>query len=301
MTAQLCIAPHRDNPPTAASGLKLCFGHHATVVEALTGPSAAQDQTVECAWGYTDGQHIVLCADAHRAFVERAAAIAIYMERIHRTTLRLGQSITAVLGPPPGPVMCGDDDGWYLPHEYRPGGLTRDWLALQQRGSTQATGEQAPYVSHGTDNPLPIDGRVAQLRHDVPAVLRSWTGLHVQTFGVTAPASPSVGQLVTWLAIYRDHAAAQDWAGDYVRELGELRARARRLIDLPGPARAAVGPCPERIEGQQCGGTLYSDIREERDPRPSEVRCDACGTGWDSTQWMRLGQRVAMQARRMAA
>ena len=276
MTAQLCTAPHRDNAPGALGGLLLCAGHHGALTDALTGPSAADDPTIDAVWGVHVGWGVVNFGSRDAAYASGCAQVG-------------------------GSVVCNGGTGWTDPRNYRPGGLTRDWLALERRGSTQATGEQAPYVSHSTDNPLPIDSRMAQLRNDIPAVLRGWASVHVEEFHATRPAGDSVAQLVTFLAVYRDAAAGCDWAGDYVSELAALRARARRLIDLPGPARAAVGPCPERTDGQPCTGTLYSDIREERDPRPSEVRCDTCGTGWDSTQWMRLGQRVAMAARRMAA
>jgi hypothetical protein len=38
MTVQPCLAPHRDNPPGALGGLKLCAGHFARLRDLLVGP-----------------------------------------------------------------------------------------------------------------------------------------------------------------------------------------------------------------------------------------------------------------------
>lgn len=294
MTAQLCNAPHRDNPPRALGGLRLCPGHHGALEDALTGPSAADDPTLDAIWGVRTWWGIAGYenrTDAHRALDEaRVRYRADQRKEPEHRTWRL-----------PPKLFVGDGSAWTEPRNWRPGGITRDWSALGHRAKSHRTGDPAPYVIRSAENPLPIDERLAEVRHHIPSVLTSWATLHARELDVAGPQfGASVHQLAAFLARYVDWSAAQEWAGDYVRELGELRARARTLIDLPRPPRAEVGPCPEYQDGQRCVGVLRSTVREERDPRPSSIDCDRCGATWDSTQWMRLGQRVEAVARRAA-
>ena len=213
MSHQLCIADHRDNPPTALGALKLCGGHHAALTAALTG------------------------------------------------------------------------------------GLARDYTAVTLRMTGLKTGDKMPYAARSVEVPLPVPDGVAELRSQIRHDLAWWVRRHAEDGSTRPPArdaEPAV--LAAWLAIHRDWAAAQDWAGDYVNVLGELRARARRLIDLPRAPRCPITPCPEH----GCDGMLWSAIREEYDPRPSKVECNTCGAEWDSTQWMRLGVRLAAKTGRAA-
>lgn len=277
MTHQLCIAPHRDNPPYALGGLLLCAGHLGALEDALTGLSAADDPTVDVQWGVHVGWGVVNCDDRAGAYASGCARVG-------------------------GNVVCNDGTGWTDPRHCKPGGLARDWTALA--GLTGHKTASASYVTGTAEAALPINPAVADLRDRIPGVLASWARVHLEELPYTAtrPASGTPAVLCAWLAITREWAATQPWAGEYVAELSQLRGRARRLIDLPTRPRAHVGPCVERgPDGQRCAGTLTSAIREEDDPRGSLIECDVCPAAWDSTQWMRLGQRIAMQARRMAA
>lgn len=292
MTHQTCLAPHRDNPPPALGNLRLCAGHHATLTEALTGPSAAQDPTIDCAWGVRTWWGVT-------GYTDRAAADRALIEAKQKYRRAIAHSETKRQWRRPPALLAGDGTGgWTEPQNYRPGGLTRDYTALTLRLLGQNTGEKIPCVVHGAEIPLPTSEPVAELRSQIRHDLAYWIGRHVEDGARTPPtfgAEPAT--LVVWLAIQRDWAAAQDWAGDYVAVLSELRAKARRLIDLPRAPRVDVGTCPE----YGCGGQLRSEIREEYDPRPSLVKCDACGHEWDSTQWMRLGVRLLGANGRTAA
>jgi len=289
MTAQMCDAPHRDNPPTAAGGLRLCFGHLASVQDALTGPSVQEDPTAEVQWGVHHGTRYIRCENRDAAGL-LAAGI----------TRQLSERYEFWIGPKDAPyVACNDGTGWTDPRDCKPGGLARDWTALA--GLTGHKTASGAYVTGSAEPRLPINPAVATLRDRIPGVLASWARVHVEELNATPPSGDSPGVLCAWLARSIDWAAAQPWAGEYAAELGELRGRARALIDLPSRPRATIGDCVERHEGQRCPGTLTSAIREEHDPRASLIECDTCGAAWDSTQWMRLGQRIATQARRMAA
>ena len=291
MTHQTCLAPHRDNPPPALGGLRLCGGHHASLTEALTGPSAAEDPTIDCAWGVRTWWGVV-------GYTDRAAAFRALDEAWDRYQQERDEPAEKQKWHHPPVLLAGDGTGWTKPNQYRPGGLIRDYTALTLRLLGQNTGEKIPCVVHGAEIPLPTSEPVAELRSQIRHDLAYWAARHAQDGGGRPPmpdAAPAA--LVAWLAIYRDWAAGQDWAGDYAAVLGELRAKARRLIDLPRAPRVDVGTCPEH----GCDGLLRSEIREEYDPRPSLVKCDACGHEWDSTQWMRLGVRLLGANGRTAA
>lgn len=283
MTHQLCIADHRDNPPTALGGLRLCAGHHAALTEALTGPSAAEDPTVDAVWGIRHlGRVTVLGARNHAvAARDRADRHASFRNRLF-----VGTGISQAPRPE---LVCGDGVTWQAPRDYRPGGLVRDYTALTLRMTGLSTGEKLPYVVHNAEVPLPVPDGIAELRSQIRHDLMYWVDRHARDGSIRIPPSGlEPAQLAAWLAVHRDWAAGRDWAGDYVAVLQELRARAQRLIDLPRIPRSPVTQCPER----DCDGTLWSTIRDEHEARPSAVACDACGTEWDSTQWIRLGQRL---------
>jgi hypothetical protein len=272
VTYQLCTADHRTAAPTALGGLKLCAGHHAALTEALTGPSAAEDPTVDAVWGIRRYSRVTIYGSRERAksFCDFANSHGspLYSE-----------------------LVCGDGITWQTPHAYRPGGLVRDYTALTLRMTGMSTGERAPYVVHSAEAPLPVPDGIAELRSQIRHDLAYWVGCHARTArSAQAPPSGSEpAQLAAWLATYTDWAAAQDWAGLYVNVLSELRAKARRLIDLPRTPQIPVGQCPEH----GCDGVLWSAIREEHDARPSLVQCNADEEHqWDSTQWMRLGVRL---------
>ena len=282
MAVQLCTAHHPDAPPRALGGLKLCMGHLRRLVEALTGPSAAEDPTLDCTWGVRAWGGVAM-------YDNRGDADRAYSTASDRWWILTGQHRLSPDMPMPKLVVHNGAD-WCYPAEFRPGTLVRAWAALE--GQTSPRTASAAHVSGTAEPPLPINPAVAALRDRIPGVLASWARIHVEEMATTPPAARDPATVSAWLARYTDWSAAQPFASEYVRELTELLGRGRHIIDLPKPRRTQVGPCPQRVNGQRCTGLLWSNIREERDPKPSEVMCDACGKIWDSTQWLRLGQRV---------
>lgn len=78
MTTRLCTAPSHDRPPAALGELHVCEDHFGDIVDALTGPSAATDPTMDVVRGIRDGVRVV-CGDGvtwHRARDYRPARIA---------------------------------------------------------------------------------------------------------------------------------------------------------------------------------------------------------------------------------
>lgn len=286
MTHQLCLADHRDNPPTALGGLRLCAGHHAALTEALTGPSAATDPSIATTWGYAHGTRVIICDNHQHAIDARTQARRTYIRRL--PTITTHNEIHDAVHNAPGPVVCGDGTAWYQPKNYRPGGLARLYSDLTHRLTGITTGEKIR-TSHGGDAPNPAPDPVAELRSQIRHDLAYWVTCHITHGNPTAPerdAHPAT--LTAWLAIRLDWAAAQPWAGNYTDVLGDLLHRSRQLIDLPRAPRTPAGPCPER----GCEGILWSTIRPPGARRMSELTCDGCGKMWNSDQWMSLGQRL---------
>ena len=78
MTTRLCTAPSHDRPPAALGELHVCEDHFGDIVDALTGPSAATDSTMDVVRGIRNGVRVV-CGDGatwHRARDYRPARIA---------------------------------------------------------------------------------------------------------------------------------------------------------------------------------------------------------------------------------
>lgn len=252
MTTRLCVVSGHDR---VLGELSVCADHYGDIADALTGPSAATDTTMDVVWGSRNGMRMV----------------------------------------------SGDGMTWWAPRDYRPARIARDYAALGDRLAGQTTGE---HIATGTsaEAPLPLDVAVAAVRFDIEATLARWARRHVGDFGLGTPAqTTTVAQLAAFLAIHRDRAAAQDWAGDYAEELRDLRRRARKLIDLPQPRRVAIAPCPESVGGVRCAGRLWLTPREERDARPVSVSCDTCPALYTGERWRRLSERLLAQAGRMAA
>jgi len=284
MAHQLCEATHRDKPPTALGGLRLCGGHNAALVDALTGPSAAADPTVATAWGYPIGRRVIICDGQQRATELRTAARRAWIRRLQ--TIDSQHEMQDALYTIPGPVVCGDGTIWLEPGRYRPGGLARLYSELADRLAGITTGEKIR-GGNAVDVPDPAPDPVAELRSQIRHDLAHWVTEHIEHGEAIAPerdAHPAI--LTAWLAVRLDWAAAQPWAGKYADVLGELLRSSRRLIDLPHAARVPAGICPEH----GCGGALWSTVHLP--PRLPVIRCEACGKEWDSTQWIPLRDRL---------
>jgi hypothetical protein len=294
MTTGTCIAPHRtdpDRPRTALGGLRLCAGHHTALVETLTGPSAADDPTLDAVWGVRTHRGVTIHG------TRDAAACAWTMAKT--TQPPVGPPPNFAIQAPPT-LVCGDGETWHDPRTYRPGGLLRDYLTL----ATVLTGHRTvagAYVTGTVDWQLPIADPVAELRSQIRHDLTRWARTHADELNVTRPASEEPAHLSAWLARYTDWSAAQPWIDDYLSVLTELRGRARTLIDLPRPRRVDVAACVERPGGVRCTGRLWTRLREDRDPTPPIIDCDTCEASYTGDRWKRLGERVEADTRRAAA
>lgn len=295
--ARACTVPHRtdpDRPRTALGGLQLCAGHLTALTETLTGPSAADDPTVDAVWGVR----------------ERGVVIVYGLERRHAVAAiaaakRLRELARARKNPPPwafdapGELVCGDGETWHDPRDYRPGQLARAYatLATLLTGHVTVTAS-AGHVSGTTDWRLPIADHVAELRSQIRHDLAVWARIHSDQLASTPPTATDPVTLSAYLARYTDWAAAQPWVADYVTVLTELRSRAHALVDLPQPRLMDVAACIERPDGVRCEGRLTSRVREEGDTRPVVIECYTCGANYTGERWEALGRRIAADTRR---
>lgn len=295
MTTRLCTAPSHDRPPVALGELAVCEHHFGDITDALTGPPAATDLTMDAVWGVRTWWGVAAYDnrdDAERALVTNR--VRYDEERRRKHGVRRWRQAPVLL--------VGDGEDWFAPAHYRPARIARDHAALGLRLTGQTTGEHIA-TRHSAEAPLPLDVAVAELRVDIHRKLALWTALHVEKFDLNTTPGPgaTVNALAAFLAVHREQAAARDWGGAYADELHDLRRRARHLIDLPQPRRVAIAQCVETVGGIRCAGTLRLTPREERDVRPVSVACDTCPAVYTGERWHRLSARLIAQAGRMAA
>lgn len=287
-----CEAPHGSNPPIALGELRLCTSHYDRLTDALTGLPATTAPALDATWGVRAWGSIA----AHPT--REAADHALNVATVRYWTLLHADRLPPGYLPPALAVSDGTD--WCAPNDYRPGGLTRDWAALELREKTIRTGEPAPLAHGHAEASLPIDSGVADIRLRITHALGYWVRIHVDRQRLTQPTLPTVYRACRWLAGRIDWSAKQDFAGEYADNILELRNRARRTIDLPQPRRVDVDNCDMYVDGVRCTGTLFTIARDTNDPTPLVIQCNTCTAAYDSTQWERLGKRLR-RARKPAA
>lgn len=289
--AGLCTAAHRtdpDRPRPALGGLQLCAGHLTALTDALTGPSAADDPTIDAVWGINVGYRIITCDSR-----DKATATLALKDRDRSFRMNMGPGTYSA----PPTLVVGDGHTWHDPAHYRPGQLARAYTTLATLLTGHVTTATA-HVSGTVDWRLPIADHVADTRVRIRHVLASWSRLHAEELAVSPPDGDHPTATSAWLARYVDWSAAQPWANEYVSELAELHARARSLVDLPQPRRVDVAACVEHPAGVRCEGQLTTRLREDGDPRPAVIECDTCQAEYTTDRWQRLGERIAADLRR---
>lgn len=204
-------------------------------------------------------------------------------------------------------VPCGNRlERWLTGHTTRAGVPVLGLVALHQAlavrlastGQRDESGVRAP----GRPIGLALNDEVAEHRQHMRRTLAAWCDLVVEQRGVNSPATReiqvTVPFLVTnldWLLHHRPRRLSnRAQFGDPVApifygEVAELRGRAFGLAyssSNRGPIH--LGACPE----DECIGDLWTVIRFEWERRPWQIQCDYCPRTWDTTQFMKLGQRL---------
>lgn len=170
------------------------------------------------------------------------------------------------------------------------------WARLERALATVSSGGQR--VSGSSSSPLPINLGVVehrdQMRHDLVA----WVRYVADERGMEYPAN-EVGAMARWLGRHVDWISArQEAAEECPPVMRELTGRARRLLEPDGSKRITVGPCPDPVDDEPCGGTLYATVRAEGDARPSVIYCSGpCGSERGAETWMRFGRTYLREGR----
>ncbi len=205
-------------------------------------------------------------------------------------------------------------------------------LALGLAGTGQAGGER---TSGGEKNPnINLNLRAAAVRRDIEALLNRLARLICSQRGFGWPTDAAVtvadrpyGFIGPMAAVTRtqhthrvpplarlvarsaDWLAAQDRAGEYATEIGDLARQAfrtafptgTRVFELPGLGGERLLACPHVIaddDGDQpCPGNLWTILRKDGDRLPAQIMCNHDETHqWPASQWMRLGRQMLRDA-----
>lgn len=164
----------------------------------------------------------------------------------------------------------------------------------------------AAQEGRSANQPLNWNEYAAQAATDLAAVCTAWAK-DIHHAGDTDPCDPLPYSLThpahTACWLYRNfHALLRlEDIGDFADALTNATIRARRAIDLPAlRTRFTVGPCPELLadidsDGKPtevpCAGEVWAFIPADPD-RHAWMRCTSCAAEWDTTQWLRAGERM---------
>lgn len=188
-----------------------------------------------------------------------------------------------------------------------------DELALRL-ASVGGGGE--PVSGNAREPGLNLSGPVADHRDLMRHTVASWCRVVVEDRGVTPPGgrwvlrglppgvegplarvwmpgTDDLSILAPWLVTHGDWLAHREFAADVHGEVWDLRRRAWSLAYPSGRKRYEVAACPETVDGQRCGGTLWATIAQVDSLLPSALVCDASEEHvWSAEQWMTLGRKI---------
>lgn len=163
-------------------------------------------------------------------------------------------------------------------------------------------------IGKSAERPLAWNENAAAKRFELWATLNAWAldtsklgeDDRDQLIAVPADDTPGVaGWLIRNLPTLRRHREA----GIACDEITDAIGGARRAIDRPAAAtRFRAGPCPELVITEKepgsdvtelvyCDGDVWAFIPIDPDEL-AYLRCQGCDSSWDTTQWMRIGQRM---------
>jgi hypothetical protein len=130
-----------------------------------------------------------------------------------------------------------------------------------------------------------IDGSVLDARNHIQIVLESWSEVVMEGLEHPAPRR-SVPHLTHFLATHLEWLADQPAAADFVTEIEDLTAEARRIVD-PAPTGRSLplGQCV--VSG--CAGTISTPARNPERVGVSTLGCSA-GHSWEPHEWFVLRQ-----------
>ncbi len=191
-------------------------------------------------------------------------------------------------------LLCHRHRDWMTRQAVEVRDLWMDLAFIVEAGS--APKDETPKTRHlkAAEAPAPANLEVLSLRdprstvtptHANPGTIPSITALVASWVLLVADERPLTAQLpsgthgqLSLLIRHGDWIAAQEWCGDYLEELGDMRkALAAALRDQ---AHASIGRCrlPADDRDGLCAGQLM------RENGSDVVRCTACRSTWTTPQ-----------------
>ncbi len=130
------------------------------------------------------------------------------------------------------------------------------------------------------------------IRHDILAILESWSGIVVEKLGAVAP-DRTVPHLARFLIRNLDWLAAQPPAAEFADEIENLHIESVRAIDPDSGDRSApVTGCVV----DNCQGTINTSPQNTRNAAKSGLSCSA-GHSWEMHEWLILRHLMDRQRR----
>jgi len=147
--------------------------------------------------------------------------------------------------------------------------------------------------SHKRDH---LDISALDARHDILAIMESWSGFVVEELGAAAPAR-SVPHMARFLLRNLGWLAAQPPAVEFADEIAGLRAELVRIIDPgPGDPRSLVRECVV----DDCTGTISPSSQGVGGAGRCSIRCSS-GHTWEIHEWITLRPLVERQRKAVGA
>ena len=157
-----------------------------------------------------------------------------------------------------------------------------------------------PGSATSAEKPLNWNDRASNVRWELCATLSVWALETSKRYEDTRDPVWAVGRdiarIAEWMLRNINTLRLLPDAGEAYAELNDAIRRAENATDRPANAtRFVVGPCPELLEDETaCPGEVWAFIPISED-RPALMACqndEGCGQVWNTTQWMRVGERI---------
>ncbi|MFH0178676.1 hypothetical protein [Streptomyces cacaoi] len=130
-------------------------------------------------------------------------------------------------------------------------------------------------------------------RHNILAILESWSGFVAEKLGKAVPQR-GVVQLARFLLLNLEWLAAQPVAADFADEMEGLRTELLCTVDPgPGDFRALITECVV----DNCPGTISTSSQNAPQTGRGSIGCSS-GHTWEMHEWITL--RPLMERRRKA-
>lgn len=97
---------------------------------------------------------------------------------------------------------------------------------------------------------------------------------------------------VEWMIRNHKAVARLEQAGQIATAFEGVILHCLKVIDHPALKTSfEVGPCPEPADQGACEGAVHAYIPVDPN-RPAMLRCLECEAAWNTTQWLRAGERI---------